>query len=166
MLPPLRQLCACLCVHVISPSDFSFKWNDKQLSDSWWLTVISVICVSLFQGQTWSPSIDDEGSTRDEFYDDEDLYSGSGSGCKCVCVCICMCVCVSEVTHTRPASFKLDSCWVSICWPLRPILLLLPVLELWSFCSPDSHAQRPRTHNPTLPNSPFGLTRQVSTETY
>ncbi|KAF0024783.1 hypothetical protein F2P81_023585 [Scophthalmus maximus] len=31
-------------------------------------------------GQTWSPSIDDEGSTRDEFYDDEDLYSGSGSG--------------------------------------------------------------------------------------
>ncbi|TNN85759.1 hypothetical protein EYF80_004006 [Liparis tanakae] len=33
------------------------------------------------KGQTWSPSSDDEGSTRDEFYDDEDLYSGSGSGC-------------------------------------------------------------------------------------
>uniref|UniRef100_A0A4W5QSL0 Syndecan n=1 Tax=Hucho hucho TaxID=62062 RepID=A0A4W5QSL0_9TELE len=32
------------------------------------------------EGQTWVPSIDLEGSSGDEFYDDEDLFSGSGSG--------------------------------------------------------------------------------------
>lgn len=47
MQPALRQLCACLRVRVIRQSDFSFKWNDKQLSHSWWLTLIPLICVSL-----------------------------------------------------------------------------------------------------------------------
>lgn len=61
------------------------------------------LCV--FQGQTWS--IDDEGSTRDDFYDDEDLYSGSGSGCKCVAV-------GAKVMHASPDLLKCDSCWISI----------------------------------------------------
>uniref|UniRef100_A0A087XN15 Syndecan n=1 Tax=Poecilia formosa TaxID=48698 RepID=A0A087XN15_POEFO len=45
-----------------------------------WLINLLIICVSLRQAQKWSQPADDEGSTRDDFYDDEDLYSGSGSG--------------------------------------------------------------------------------------
>ena len=44
------------------------------------LIIVSLPPSLSLQGQ--SPSVDDEGSTRDEFYDDEDLFSGSGSGCK------------------------------------------------------------------------------------
>lgn len=71
-------------------------------------------CV-LQQGQTWSPSIDDEGSTRDDFYDDEDLYSGSGSGGECVRRFSSI-VHAREVTHSHALALSdLDSCLVSIC---------------------------------------------------
>ncbi|XP_029701343.1 syndecan-3 [Takifugu rubripes] len=42
------------------------------------LLALAALLAHAATGQTWS--IDDEGSTRDDFYDDEDLYSGSGSG--------------------------------------------------------------------------------------
>ncbi|XP_037549467.1 syndecan-3 [Nematolebias whitei] len=47
------------------------------------LRVLLALAALLARGTTElmrSPYIDDEGSARDDFYDDEDLYSGSGSG--------------------------------------------------------------------------------------
>uniref|UniRef100_A0A8C8M0D5 Syndecan n=1 Tax=Oncorhynchus tshawytscha TaxID=74940 RepID=A0A8C8M0D5_ONCTS len=44
------------------------------------MTVLAALLAHSALGQTWVPSIDLEGSSGDEFYDDEDLFSGSGSG--------------------------------------------------------------------------------------
>ncbi|XP_070970475.1 syndecan-3-like isoform X2 [Oncorhynchus clarkii lewisi] len=44
------------------------------------MTILAALLAHSALGQTWVPSIDLEGSSGDEFYDDEDLFSGSGSG--------------------------------------------------------------------------------------
>ncbi|XP_055732499.1 syndecan-3 isoform X2 [Salvelinus fontinalis] len=44
------------------------------------MTILAALLAHSALGQTWVPSIDPEGSSGDEFYDDEDLFSGSGSG--------------------------------------------------------------------------------------
>ncbi|XP_054909779.1 syndecan-3 [Poeciliopsis prolifica] len=45
-----------------------------------WLLALAALLAHTATAQKWSQPADDEGSTRDDFYDDEDLYSGSGSG--------------------------------------------------------------------------------------
>ncbi|XP_036809034.1 syndecan-3-like [Oncorhynchus mykiss] len=44
------------------------------------MTILAALLAHSALGQTWVPSIDLEDSSGDEFYDDEDLFSGSGSG--------------------------------------------------------------------------------------
>ncbi|XP_023200774.1 syndecan-3 [Xiphophorus maculatus] len=45
-----------------------------------WLLALAALLAHAATAQKWPQPADDEGSTRDDFYDDEDLYSGSGSG--------------------------------------------------------------------------------------
>ncbi|KAK6324207.1 hypothetical protein J4Q44_G00065460 [Coregonus suidteri] len=44
------------------------------------MALIAALLAHSALGQTWVPLIDEESSSTDEFYDDEDLFSGSGSG--------------------------------------------------------------------------------------
>eukprot|EP00063_Salmo_salar_P058761 XP_014033596.1 PREDICTED: syndecan-3 isoform X1 [Salmo salar] len=44
------------------------------------MTILAALLAHSALGQTWVPSTGQEGSSGDEFYDDEDLFSGSGSG--------------------------------------------------------------------------------------
>lgn len=92
--PALMHLLSDSCepVYVICQSDFFFLSNDKRFLRSWPIPLICVICtflaLSLQQGQTQSPSVDDEGSSGDINDDGDDLYSGSGSGCRYQLLCV------------------------------------------------------------------------------
>ncbi|KAJ3609441.1 hypothetical protein NHX12_023962 [Muraenolepis orangiensis] len=85
-LPGLLTLAAALVVHAATEQQESSQSSRSEKTWRLWWTDLKFghmrILARTKKNPTWSPSIDDEGSTRDEFYDDEDLFSGSGSGCK------------------------------------------------------------------------------------
>lgn len=152
MQPALGQLCACL--RVIRQSDFSFKWNDKQLSHSWWLTLIPLICVSLrdrlgrrlsmMKAQQETSSMTMRTSTR--------------VPALAVSVFVFGCVCTPWFFKTwQLLGFNL---LILKTYPAPPFPGVMVALLTKLMCAKATHT---KSH---ITNPPFGLRRQVSIEIY